>query len=125
MTHTKAGLLALLLMGSSAMALAQGGFAAPAATGGFQGGALPPLSVQQALSQPDDSYVQLEGQITRRLGHERYEFRDASGTVVLDIDDKVWHGVTVSPSDRVRIEGEIDKEWRTTEIDVRRVQVVK
>ncbi|MDL4455004.1 NirD/YgiW/YdeI family stress tolerance protein [Klebsiella michiganensis] len=40
--------------------------------------------------------MQLEGQITRRLGHERYEFRDASGTVVLDIDDKVWHGVTVS-----------------------------
>ncbi|ELO61369.1 YgiW, partial [Salmonella enterica subsp. enterica serovar Enteritidis str. 648904 3-6] len=45
----------------------------------------------------DDAWVVLEGNIIRQVGHELYEFRDSSGTVYVDIDNKYWMGQTASP----------------------------
>ena len=54
-------------------------------------------------SVPDDSYVTLEGHIE------------------VEIDDDVWRGLNVTPRDKVRLEAEIDQEWRRTEVDVKSV----
>ena len=37
------------------------------------------------------------------------------------VPDDVWRGLNVTPRDKVRLEAEIDQEWRRTEVDVKSV----
>ena len=69
------------------------------------------LTIEEAKKLRDDSPVQLQGNIVRALGDEKYTFRDASGEIVVEIDNDVWRGVTVGPGDKVEIRGEIDKDF--------------
>lgn len=62
----------------------------------------------------------LEGNIIRQVGHELYEFRDSSGTVYVDIDNKYWMGQTASPADKIHIKGEVDRGWDGIKIDVKK-----
>ena len=79
-------------------------------------------TVAAAAKLPDDTKVVLEGHIVKKTGHERYEFKDASGTVTVEIDDDDWRGLTVNAQDKVRIEGEVEhKRGRAVEIDVDRI----
>ncbi|MDR1424525.1 MAG: NirD/YgiW/YdeI family stress tolerance protein [Azoarcus sp.] len=59
----------------------------------------------------DDTKVVLRGSILRKLGDEKYAFRDQSGEIVLEIDDDLWHGQTVTAQDTVEIRGEVDRDW--------------
>ncbi len=47
----------------------------------------------------------LRGKIVQRISDDLYKFRDASGTVNVDIDHKRWNGLTVTPQDTVEIRG--------------------
>lgn len=67
----------------------------------------------------------LEGNIIRQVGHELYEFRDSSGTVYVDIDNKYWMGQAASPADKIHIKGEVDRGWDGIKIDVKNIQVMK
>ncbi|QCT22306.1 YgiW/YdeI family stress tolerance OB fold protein [Jejubacter calystegiae] len=126
----KKSVLALLfaaatLTTTSAMAQ-NGGFSGPDTQstqrqGGFVGPNVSNTTVEKAKGLRDDSWVVLEGSIVRKVGKELYEFRDASGSVNVDIDDDIWGGLTVTPKDKVRIEGEVDKDWNSVEIDVKRI----
>ena len=91
--------------------------------GGFEGPGAPTgniITVKQALSMSDDSMVVLAGKIVMALGDEKYLFRDATGEVMIEIDDDEWHGVKVTPNDTIEIVGEIDKEFlERTKIDVK------
>ena len=35
-----------------------------------------------------------------------------------------WNGVTVTPKDTVEIQGEVDKDWNSVEIDVKQIRKV-
>ncbi|ALX77720.1 Protein ygiW precursor [Cronobacter malonaticus 681] len=79
----------------------EGGFSGPdnsasatATKGGFQGPDAASTTVSEAKNLRDDAWVVLEGNIVRKMGKELYEFRDASGSINVDIDDHVWNGVT-------------------------------
>ncbi len=93
--------------------------------GWFQGPEAERSTVAQAKELKDDAWVILEGSIVKKVGDERYEFRDNSGTIVTDIDDSVWAGQNVSPKDKVRIEGEIDKDLSSVEVDVKALKLLK
>ncbi|MEH3481064.1 MULTISPECIES: YgiW/YdeI family stress tolerance OB fold protein [Enterobacter] len=125
----KTVLITLLAGISFGVAAQQQGFVSPTGQGYSQGGFSGPTpgltSVAQAKTFRDDSWVVLEGNITRQVGHELYEFRDASGTVYVDIDDKYWLGQTASPNSKIHIEGEVDKDWNSVEIDVKNLRVIK
>ena len=98
----------------------------PAATGGGYTGNMPTLTtVAKAKEMADDTRVELKGKITKHIRSDHYEFQDASGTVEVEIDHKVWAGQTVSPQDTVEISGEVDKDAWSTEIDVKRLKLVK
>ncbi|CAM3947383.1 YgiW/YdeI family stress tolerance OB fold protein [Xenorhabdus thuongxuanensis] len=118
----------LSLLSSGALAQ-QGGFVSPDGAGYSQGGFKGPTfdltNVVKAKSLHDDSWVVLEGNIVKQVGHELYEFKDNSGSVYVDIDDKIWLGQTVTPTDKVRIEGEVDRDWTSIEIDAKTIRVVK
>ncbi len=99
---------------------------AHAQTGGFNGPdgreLVTALKVQELA---DDTNVRLVGYIVRKTGDEEYEFKDDSGTLIVEIDDDDWHGLEVSPADKVQLTGEVDKERAGNTIDVDSVQLVK
>jgi uncharacterized protein (TIGR00156 family) len=99
--------------------------AASAQIGGFNGPSTTVTTVEQALKLKDDAFVTLQGTIEQRVGKEKYLFRDKTGVIQVEIDDKDWRGVTVTPKDTIEIKGEVDKGWRKTKIDVDEVSVIR
>ena len=83
------------------------------------------VSVKQALTLKDDTDVQLKGYIVKALGDEKYQFRDATGSITVDIDDDLWQGKAISAKTPVVIMGEVDVDLLPTkhvEIDVDQVK---
>lgn len=99
----------MALCSAPVMAAEQGGFSGPSATqsqaGGFQGPNGSVTTVESAKSLRDDTWVTLRGNIVERISDDLYVFKDASGTINVDIDHKRWNGVTVTPKDTVEIQG--------------------
>jgi uncharacterized protein (TIGR00156 family) len=84
------------------------------------------VNVAQAKTLKDDSKVVLTGQIMRAVGDEKYEFKDATGTIIVDIDDEKWNGQPVDSSVTVSLTGEVDHDRfpkKTVEIDVDEVRI--
>ncbi|PKH60322.1 hypothetical protein CXF83_04265 [Shewanella sp. Choline-02u-19] len=75
-------------------------------------------SVKSIASMSDDQYVTLEGYLVKQIRSEHYIFKDATGEVEVEIDHEELNGIAVTPSTKIRIAGEIDKEWTKTVVDV-------
>lgn len=123
----------LALCSAPVFAANQGGFSGPGnnqtqtqqtQSGGFQGPNGSSSTVANAKSLRDDTWVTLRGTITERISDDLYIFKDASGTVNVDIDHKRWNGQTITPQDTVEIQGEVDKDWNSVEIDVKQIRKV-
>ena len=83
------------------------------------------VSVEQAKNAKDDTYVVLQGYIEKSLGDEKYLFRDETGAVKIEIEDKKFRGLTVYPDDFVQISGEVDKGiFSETEIEVKNISKI-
>ena len=94
-----------------------GGFTGPQAQGAN--------TVAGALKAWDDTMVTLKGNIIRQVAHEKYEFKDSTGVIIVEIDDDKWYGLSVGPNDVVEIYGEVDSEiYRKNEIDVKFIKKV-
>ncbi|MCQ4169096.1 YgiW/YdeI family stress tolerance OB fold protein [Hafnia paralvei] len=131
-----AALLAILVVCSAPVLAQNGGFVdpnAPAtqttqttqAAGGFNGPSAGAMTVEKAKTMSDDTWVTLRGNIEQRIGGDHYTFRDASGTMNVDIDHKRWNGQTITPKDTVELQGKIDKDWNSVELDVKQITKVK
>ncbi|AXQ22927.1 hypothetical protein BEN71_12965 [Acinetobacter wuhouensis] len=82
-------------------------------------------TVKQALTFKDDTKVQLRGHVVKATGDEKYQFRDSTGTITVDIDDELWQGKPIAPNTTVTLIGEVDIDYKPTkrvEIDVDAVQ---
>ncbi|PDO86228.1 YgiW/YdeI family stress tolerance OB fold protein [Kosakonia pseudosacchari] len=123
-----AALVAVLTLCSApAFAANPGGFTGPGATsqsGGFTGPNGSKATVESAKSLRDDAWVTLRGNIVERISDDTYLFKDSTGTINIDINHKRWNGVTVGPQDTVEIQGEVDKDWNSVEIDVKEIRKV-
>ena len=97
---------------------------ATAATAGFvgEGPPLQKVTVKNAQTLHDDTELVLEGYLVKQLGHETYLFRDKTGTLEVEIDDKDFRGLNVSPQDRIRIYGEVDHERHGIVVDADRIE---
>jgi uncharacterized protein (TIGR00156 family) len=81
-------------------------------------------TVKQAMTLKDETPVQLKGYVVKALGQEKYQFRDATGTMTVEIDDELWRGQPVSATTPVTLTGEVDIDYRPAkrvEIDVDQV----
>lgn len=109
----------------SALALALGLGAATAQTTTTAPASV--TSVAQAMQAKDDAYVTLEGTVVRKISGERYEFRDASGSMTVEIDDDKWPNRQPMLNQRVRLQGEVERKLirKTVEVEVDRVAVLK
>ncbi|EOW9473546.1 NirD/YgiW/YdeI family stress tolerance protein [Vibrio cholerae] len=72
----------------------------------------------------DDTPVTLTGFITSSLGGDLYRFADSTGDIIVEIESDKWFGVNVTPETKVTIWGEIEKEFRSTRIDVSMIRLV-
>jgi uncharacterized protein (TIGR00156 family) len=109
--------LVLLLAPLFSTAALAAGYTGPGATAQV-------TSVAAALKARDDTPVLLQGQIVKRLQDELYEFKDASGTINVEIDDEDWPAQAVSDSVTVRLTGEVDHDLSSREIDVESLELV-
>jgi uncharacterized protein (TIGR00156 family) len=91
---------------------------------GYTGPGLEPITVAEAKNLRDDSPVVLRGKIERFLGDEKYLFTDDSGTITVEIDNRLWAGFSVNQNDTVEISGEVDKDFRGIEIEVSAIKKV-
>lgn len=124
-----AAIAAILALASApALAATQGGFSGPSTTttqaGGFVGPNGTVTTAANAKTMRDDTWVTLRGNIIERVSDDLYIFKDASGTVNVDIDHKRWNGQIITPQDVVEIQGEVDKDWNSVEIDVKQIRKV-
>ncbi|KAF1069588.1 MAG: Protein YgiW [Pseudomonas citronellolis] len=83
-------------------------------------------TVSAAKSAHDDTPAVLEGTITKRLHGDHYEFKDATGSIQVEIDHDEWpQGAEVSATTKVRLTGEVDHDRKGTEIDVDRIDIIQ
>ena len=132
MMKKTAALLAITALVSMPVLAAQtGGFVDPSAPtaqvqkGGFSGPNGTVATVKQAQDMKDDAWVTMRGNIEKRIGDEDYQFRDATGTMKVEIDHKRWEGQTISPKDNVELQGKIDKDFNSVELDVKQIRKVQ
>ncbi len=99
----------------------------PVVSAQFVGGPLTVNTVADVVKNArDEQLVVLEGYLVEQVRHEKYTFRDATGQILVDIDDKVFAGQRVDPKTKIRIEGEFDKEFmKPDEVDVHRLTVLR
>ena len=118
-----------LVLAAPAFAAFEGGPAAPAQRGGFQGpGSVASAdTVDKALKARDESPVVLEGRIlSAAKEREEYVFQDKTGKIIIELDDDLFHGRTVTPENTIRIWGEVDTKFgRDSEVEVDRFEIVK
>ena len=107
--------------------VAQAQFTGPGASTGAQTQPAVVTTVAAALKAAVDTPVVLEGRIKRQIAHERFEFADATGTIVLEIDDDDLPRESFDDSTPLRVKGEVDRRWnqRQRYIDVTSVQIVR
>lgn len=71
----------------------------------------------------DGQFVTLKGNIVAKVGHEKYTFKDSTGSILVEIDDDNWGGLQVSGSDTVIISGEVDKDWNSLSVEVDTISI--
>ncbi|GJJ80461.1 NirD/YgiW/YdeI family stress tolerance protein [Pasteurella canis] len=118
-------LIALMsVLAVSSAAVAQGGFApkhdGKQGKGGFYDSASVVKTVKDALNSADKTPVIIEGYIVKQIDDDEFVFRDVAGNEIqLDVSNRAWRGQTIQPTDKISIQGYVDKEWNRTEIDVK------
>ncbi len=98
-------------------------------SGGFQG---PTTGIQadtvaKAQNKWDDAPVVLTGNIIQHIAgsDDKYVFRDATGTIIVDIDPEIFAGRTVTPQTTVRLSGKMDKDlMEAAQVDVRILEIL-
>ena len=101
----------------------------PVCAAGFEGPGVAATVTRavDVLGAQDDAPCVLEGHLVEKLPRRkhRYQFEDHSGQVVVEIDNKVFDQLTVTPKDKVRLQGHV--EWnrkRPNEVEVDSITII-
>ncbi|RJG51208.1 YgiW/YdeI family stress tolerance OB fold protein [Motilimonas pumila] len=84
----------------------------------------PLISVTEVEAQTDDAIVKLQGYLIKELKPEHYLFKDDSGEIQVEIDAPVFNQQTVTPSDKVEILAEVDKDWNHVSLEVEKLTLL-
>ena len=116
--------LATSALTTSALLLAL--FISTSASAEFIGpGSAPSTVTVKSISDMDDeTIVTLEGYIVKKTKPEHYLFKDETDKINVEIDDADFRGIKVTPKTKIRITGEIDKDWTSFYIEVDHLELV-
>ncbi|MDR0585403.1 MAG: NirD/YgiW/YdeI family stress tolerance protein [Treponema sp.] len=84
---------------------------------GYRGPGADIVTVETAKTLRDDYPVTLKGKIERFLGDEKYLFSDDTGSIIIEIDNRIWRGISIDQNDTVEITGEVDRGFTRVEIE--------
>jgi uncharacterized protein (TIGR00156 family) len=71
----------------------------------------------------DDAHVELRGNLLKKVGAEKYEFSDGTGTIRVEIDAEIFPREPIDDKTKVQLTGEVEKEFLTSiEIDVKSIR---
>ncbi|TNH06770.1 YgiW/YdeI family stress tolerance OB fold protein [Testudinibacter sp. TR-2022] len=93
--------------------------------GSFIDNNAPVISTSSVKDLKDNDRLVLEGFIEKQVGKEDYLFKDDSGSIEVEIDRRAWAGQEITPNDKVKLFGEVDKSWNKTEVEIHRVVKVQ
>lgn len=82
------------------------------------------VTVKSVSDMDDETVVTLEGYIVKKTKSEHYLFKDDSDEINVEIDDADFRGIKVTPKTKIRITGEIDKDWTSISIEVDHLELV-
>ncbi len=101
----------------------------PVCAAGFEGPGVAATVTRavDVLGAQDDAPCILEGHLVEKLPRRkhRYLFQDHSGQVVVEIDNKAFEQLTVTPKDKLRLQGHVD--WnrkRPNEVEVDSITIL-
>jgi uncharacterized protein (TIGR00156 family) len=67
------------------------------------------ITINEVKNLPKDSWVRLTGNIVNSLpGGKYYTFRNSSGEITVEIDWKIWRGLSAGITETVEISGEVE-----------------
>jgi uncharacterized protein (TIGR00156 family) len=95
------------------------------ATGGGYRRSAQVETVADAKVSSEDTPVRLQGKIVRRLNDHKYLFSDDTGSITVEINYWIWHGLFVDENDMIEIIGEVDVRGdnrRVHELNVRSIK---
>ena len=92
---------------SAIIIYAQQGFTGPVAGAGTS--QVQAVTVSQVNEVPHKSCITLKGNLVQSIGQEYYTFRDSTGEITVEIEKKVWQGLSVGPSDYIEITAEVER----------------
>lgn len=82
-------------------------------------------SIEKVLKMPDESFVTIEGNIVKQIGNEKYLVQSGKSSIVVEIDDELLMNITVTPKNKVRISGEVDKDFKSIELEASKIEIIK
>jgi uncharacterized protein (TIGR00156 family) len=84
-----------------------------------------PITVSEASSLPNNSWVLITGNIVNEIRSDKYfTFRDSTGEITVEIERKVWRGLSVDVSDTVEIHGYVEINRGQTSIEVKAIRKI-
>ncbi|CAI8822807.1 MULTISPECIES: NirD/YgiW/YdeI family stress tolerance protein [Pseudomonas] len=101
-------------------------FSTAALAAGYTGpGAQSVTTVAAANDAADDTPVVLQGYVVKKVNNDdKYEFKDTTGTITVEIDDEDLPPVAFNDKTKVKLSGEVEKHLMSREVDVDRVEVI-
>jgi uncharacterized protein (TIGR00156 family) len=91
---------------------------------GYRGPGAEIVTVEVAKNSRDDYPVTLRGKIEKSLGDEKYLFTDDTGSIIVEIENRLWRGISVDQNDTVEITGEVDRGFTRVEIEASSIKKV-
>ena len=82
-------------------------------------------TIDKVLKMPDESFVTIEGNIIKQIGNEKYLVQSGKSTIIVEIDDELLMNITVTPQNKVRISGEVDKDFKSIELEASKIEIIK
>jgi uncharacterized protein (TIGR00156 family) len=83
-----------------------------------------PVTISEAESLPNNSWVVFTGNIINALRSETYTFHDSTGELIVKIERKVWRGLSIGVSDRVEISGILEIQRGRISFEVKAIRKI-
>lgn len=84
------------------------------------------VTVAQATNLADETAVNLTGIIIRHIQGDHFELKDATGSIHVEVDDKLASIDQLKAGTKVKIYGEVDTHReKATDIEVYKIEILK
>lgn len=93
---------------------------------GFKSSVNPVVSpIKDVLKMRDNQVATVKGNIVKRMSDDKYLFKDNSGEMTVEIDNKYWGGLQVDESNVLELTGKVDKDFNSISLEVFTVKKIK